>query len=137
MLPRGIRNNNPLNIRIGNKWVGEVESPTDSDFEQFTTMMYGLRAGFKLLRRYIERYHLCTVKEILSRWAPTSDNNTRSYISFVCERSKIGALETLSFNDEKKMVALVEAMCVYENGQVVNLDEIWRAYLLVKSRLKP
>lgn len=137
MLPRGIRNNNPLNIRIGNKWVGEVEKPTDKDFEQFTSMVYGLRAGYKLIRRYIERYHLCTVKEILSRWAPTTENNTQSYVSFVCERSGIGALETLSFGDENKMVALVEAMCVFENGQKVSLDDIWRAYLIVKSALKP
>ena len=136
MLPRGIRNNNPLNIRIGNKWVGEVQNPTDSEFEQFTSMVYGLRAGFKLIRRYIERYHLCTVKEILSRWAPTNENNTKSYVSFVCERSGIGALDTISFDDENKMVALVEAMCVFENGQRVRLDDIWRAYLIVKSTLK-
>lgn len=137
MVPRGIRNNNPLNIRIGNKWKGEVECPTDRDFEQFTCMHYGLRAGFILLRRYIERYHLCTVKEILSRWAPTTENNTESYVSFVCKRSGIGALDTLSFDDENKMVALVEAMCVFENGQSVSLDDIWRAYLIVKSALKP
>ena len=137
MLPRGIRNNNPLNIRIGSKWVGEVQNPTDSEFEQFSSMVYGLRAGFKLIRRYIERYHLCTVKEILSRWAPTTENNTQTYVSFVCERSGISALETLSFDDENKMVALVEAMCVFENGQGVSLDDIWRAYLIVKSALKP
>lgn len=137
MLPRGIRNNNPLNIRIGNKWVGEVQNPTDSDFEQFTSMVYGLRAGFKLIRRYIERYHLCTVKEILSRWAPTTENNTAAYVSFVCERSGIGALDTLSFDDEYKMVVLVEAMCVYENGVEISHDDILRAYLLVKSALKP
>mgnify|MGYP007032335315 CR=1 FL=1 len=37
-LPRGIRNNNPLNIRIGNVWLGEVQSPDDPEFEQFVSM---------------------------------------------------------------------------------------------------
>lgn len=43
MLPRGIRNNNPLNIKIGNDWKGEVPN-TDGTFEQFESMEYGLRA---------------------------------------------------------------------------------------------
>jgi hypothetical protein len=33
--PRGIRNNNPLNIRIGNDWQGERKPNTDGAFEQF------------------------------------------------------------------------------------------------------
>ena len=68
MLPRGIRNNNPLNIRIGNKWVGEVKSPTDPSFEQFSCMPYGLRAAFIILRRYIEVYKLNTISKIVSRY---------------------------------------------------------------------
>ena len=71
-IPRGIRNNNPLNIRIGNVWLGEVPNPTDHEFEQLVSMFYGLRAGFILLRRYIRRYHLTTVPDIISRWAPGS-----------------------------------------------------------------
>ena len=38
--PRGIRNNNPLNIRVGNNWQGERKPNTDGAFEQFTTMQY-------------------------------------------------------------------------------------------------
>ena len=40
-IPRGIRNNNPLNIRVGNNWKGEVSQPTDHTFEQFTEMKWG------------------------------------------------------------------------------------------------
>jgi hypothetical protein len=43
IIPRGIRNNNPLNIRIGNTWLGERPEPTDHDFEEFVSMEYGLR----------------------------------------------------------------------------------------------
>ena len=44
-IPRGIRNNNPLNIRIGNQWLGERANPNDPAFEQFVAMEYGIRAG--------------------------------------------------------------------------------------------
>ena len=32
-VPRGIRNNNPLNIRKGNNWQGERHPQTDPAFE--------------------------------------------------------------------------------------------------------
>ena len=131
MLPRGIRNNNPLNIRVGNKWKGEVENPTDQDFEQFTCMHYGLRAGFILLRRYIERYHLNTITEIISRWAPSTENNTRAYINRVSERVGISALEKISFNDRKTMVALVDAMVLQECGTTIANNLIEDAYTIV------
>ena len=84
-VPRGIRNNNPLNIRIGNVWLGEVQNPTDPEFEQFVHIKYGLRAGFVLLRRYINHYHRNTVPMILAAWAPSSENNTIKYIDYVCQ----------------------------------------------------
>ena len=130
MLPRGIRNNNPLNIRVGCKWIGEVENPTDHDFEQFTCMHYGLRAGFILLKRYIERYHLCTITDILSRWAPSKENQTRKYIEYICDVAHIGALDKISFNDADKMIAIVDAMCYYENGQSVPYNVIQEGYAL-------
>ena len=85
--PRGIRNNNPLNIRIGNTWLGEVPNPTDSDFEQFVSVVYGLRAAFCILRRYIRRYHRDTIAKIICAWAPTNENNTALYISQVASVS--------------------------------------------------
>ena len=48
MLPRGIRNNNPLNIRLNpeNRWQGRVSPKHNSDgaFEQFQDPIMGLRA---------------------------------------------------------------------------------------------
>ena len=51
--PRGIRNNNPLNIRKGNNWQGEISPQSDKEFEQFESMTMGVRAGMKILRNYI------------------------------------------------------------------------------------
>ena len=127
-IPRGIRNCNPLNIRIGNVWLGEVPQPTDNEFEQFVSMFYGLRAGFILLRRYIRRYHLTTVPDIISRWAPGSENNTVKYIDTVCQLSGIAPDTQLDYGDEETMVNMVDAMILVECGQHVDRSTIIKAY---------
>lgn len=129
-VPRGIRNNNPLNIRIGNVWIGEVLDPTDKEFEQFISMAYGIRAGFKLLYRYINRYNLRTIEDIISRWAPPSENKTEDYISHVSKLSGIPADKILCFDDVEKMCALVDAMIYVECGQHIPMETIERGYYL-------
>ena len=131
-IPRGIRNNNPLNIRIGNKWLGEVPAPTDTQFEQFTRMEYGVRAGFLLIKRYIERYHLNTIFLIVSRWAPPSENKTDVYIASVEKLSGIPADKELRFYDNVEIVSLVDAMIVVECGQHIDMDIIRKGYMLAR-----
>lgn len=132
-LPRGIRNNNPLNIRIGNAWVGEVEHPTDNQFEQFTSMVYGLRAGFIILRRYIERYHINTIEGIISRWAPNNENNTGKYILAVSSLMDMSPSTEICFNDEYIMTFLVAAMVRVECGCDVNAKDILAGYRMAKN----
>ena len=127
-IPRGIRNNNPLNIRIGNVWLGEVKESTDNEFEQFISMFYGLRAGFILLRRYINRYHLSTIPLIISRWAPGSENNTVKYIDTVCRLSGMQTDTQLAYTSEEQMLSLVVAMIFVECGQHVDRATILKAY---------
>lgn len=126
--PRGIRNNNPLNIRIGNTWLGEVPNPTDSDFEQFVHVKYGLRAGFCILRRYIRRYKRNTVRKIVTAWAPSTENNTERYIQLV---SKFGCLDAdaeIHYEDSLTMCSLVQAMARVEVGETIPLQVIEDAY---------
>ena len=127
-VPRGIRNNNPLNIRIGNVWLGEVNNPTDPNFEQFVHIKYGLRAGFVLLRRYINHYHRNTVPMILAAWAPSSENNTLKYIDFVCQRANITSTQSLTYTDKPVMVQLVKAMAKYESGADIDENTIGQSY---------
>lgn len=129
--PRGIRNNNPLNIRIGNTWLGEVPNPTDSDFEQFVSMEYGLRAAFCILRRYIRRYGRNTPSKIISAWAPTSENNTQHYIDVVCRRSMIAPDESIDYADENTMCRLVKAMAFVECGVDIDSSIIEKSYYMV------
>lgn len=127
-IPRGIRNNNPLNIRIGNVWIGEVDNPTDPDFEQFKSMVYGVRAGFVLLRRYIRHYHRTTIPQVIAAWAPASENNVTKYVETVCQLSGIAPDATLDYFNRDQMVALVDAMIYVECGQHINQQQIIDGY---------
>lgn len=126
--PRGIRNNNPLNIRIGNTWLGEVPNPTDSEFEQFVSVRYGLRAAFYILRRYIRRYGRNTPAKIIRAWAPAVENNTLRYIEVVCKRSLIAPDEVIDYADKNTMVRLVKAMAFVECGVQLDDDVIGCSY---------
>ena len=128
MIPRGIRNNNPLNIRVGNVWLGEVKNPTDPHFEQFNSMEYGLRAGFILLRRYIRHYKRITIEDIISSWAPCNENNTKAYIDTVVKVSGIPGTQILHYSNKDTMCKLVDAMCFVENGKHVSMEKISKGY---------
>ena len=133
MIPRGIRNNNPLNIRKGNDWQGERTPQTDKSFEEFTTLEMGLRAGFIILRNYMtKRPPLRTISQIISRWAPTNENNTTAYIKEVSRRSLIDADAIVWFSEKNKMCRIVQAMCWVECGQEVSFGRIENAYELAK-----
>lgn len=128
--PRGIRNCNPLNIRIGNTWMGERPNPDDTEFEQFVNMECGLRAGFCILRRYIKRYRLNTIRLIVSRWAPSNENNTAKYIEAVSTQMNRDPDEPIQFEDEDTMCSLVSAMCRVECGQSIDEAKILKGYRL-------
>lgn len=126
--PRGIRNNNPLNIRIGNTWLGERPNPTDPAFEEFVTMEYGLRAAFLILRRYIRRYKKNTISSIVSTWAPSSENNTLKYIDRVALMTHLSPDDPIDYYDRDTMCKLVAAMAQVECGQPIDEAKIIRAY---------
>lgn len=114
-VPRGIRNNNPLNIRIGNKWKGLKVPNTDGSFDQFISVYWGYRAAFVILRNYIRKYKYNTVKKIISRFAPSTENNTAAYIKTVCAKTGYKPDQVLSptYDDLSKLVyamAWVESM---------------------------
>ena len=123
-LPRGYRNNNPLNIRISqaNKWQGEVENNTDGVFEQFVAMEYGYRAAMKLIQNYINNYGLRTVTDIISRWAPNNENNTSGYITRVCNSTGWTPAKVIDPYNREDMTDLAYAMALVENGVTILPD---------------
>lgn len=132
--PRGIRNNNPLNIRKGNNWQGERHPQTDPEFEEFSSMLNGLRAGFIILRKYLTRrpkgYGCNCIQDIIERWAPPTENNTLAYIQRVCAKSMLTAREPIKWGEKNKLCRIVWGMCLVECGQEVSFGMIENAYAL-------
>jgi hypothetical protein len=115
MIPRGIRNNNPGNIKKSKtKWFGKIEGD-DAVFETFDTMEHGIRALLAILRTYIEKHKLHTIEEIIKRFAPSSENNTEAYVRAVCRDSGFDR-DTILFFDREDMLPLTIAIIKHENG---------------------
>ena len=122
---RGIRNNNPLNIRrSADRWEGAKIEQTDPSFVQFVNMAYGYRAAWKILESYWNHFHRTRqpyqVKTIIARWAPPTENDTKAYIHSVLRLSGLGGVENLPQPsrgvDMERLVRLMAAMTVVECG---------------------
>ena len=122
---RGIRNNNPLNIRhSASHWQGERKEQTDKSFVQFQTMAYGYRAAWKVLESYWKHFYRqrepFTVENIIRRWAPPSENPTDAYIRTVLKLTSLGGNEHLPQPsrgvDTDRLERLVAAMTTMECG---------------------
>ena len=123
MLPRGIRNNNPLNIRrtAKDQWKGLRAQQTDASFCQFESLDYGWRAAFYLLTRtYYHKYRLFTIRAIISRWAPPNENLTSTYIQNVCRLTEIPPDEPIGIPSDQpeRWMAVGWAMAIQENGLI-------------------
>lgn len=130
-IPRGIRNNNPLNIRYvkKNNWKGRVIHKIDAEFEEFIGMKWGYRAAFLILHKYMTVYKLRTVFQLCARWAPLNDNNdTMGYVRFVCNRLGCSQNDELSFIDVERMVSLAAAMTKIECGVEADEQQILSGY---------
>ena len=98
---RGMRNNNPLNIRHGkSRWQGMADMQLDKEFVTFETLAYGYRAAWVLIDNY--RFHLAragkqyNMSDIIHRWAPPADrNDTARYVETVRRISGLDPLATL------------------------------------------
>lgn len=116
-MTRGQRNNNPGNIRHGDKWQGLAADQPDSEFCTFSEPRWGIRAIARLLITYQDKYGINTVRGIVSRWAPSSENNTASYIRHVCHLTGMEEDEPLDVHDYEDLEPLVKAIIHHENGQ--------------------
>ena len=111
----GTKNNNPLNIRYNkaNQWQGMTGE--NKGYCTFVSSIYGMRAAAVLLKNYITKYRLTSVKNLIHRWAPPSDNNpTQNYINFVA--GKLGISPNAAVLTVSDIPALIKAMIKFENG---------------------
>lgn len=130
-MSRGLRNNNPGNIRRSRvRYKGEVRPSRDPDFKEFSTMAYGYRAVFVLLDTYRSRYGLNTIRQMLNRYAPPTENFTEGYVRFVADYSGVMPDEVVDTRSEKDMIPIVAAMSKIENGVAANIADVERGWEL-------
>ena len=122
---RGIRNNNPGNIRKGkSKWQGLSDEQLDIEFCTFKTPQHGIRALAIILKNYQRKYALNCIATIIPRYAPSSENNPKAYIDSVAEKTGFGAMQHLDLSKPEVMKPLVKAVIHHENGRNPYGDEI-------------
>jgi hypothetical protein len=124
-LIRGERNNNPGNIRISsNAWRGKIPitQNTDKVFEQFDTAINGIRALGKLLIGYSKNYGLKTVRGIISRYAPPTENITDAYVKAVAQEMNLTPDSLVTVTNPDTLFFLAKAIIRHENGRVSYTD---------------
>lgn len=134
--PRGIRNNNPLNIRKGSEWQGMSKEQNDPSFVQFISMQYGIRAAFKLMINHISGFKGTrpprnTISKLISVWAPPYENATIKYIDFVCQAVGLQASEIIDHKDASIMCKIARAMAFVECGQWIDEDIFKSSWFLI------
>lgn len=133
--PRGIRNNNPGNIKYqsSNQWQGKVPVSQNTDaldvdgepkFEQFISFAYGVRALIYLIKnRYIPTGRN-TLRLIVNSFAPDGGAN---YVNFLVSRVGISADQVISENDENAIKKIVQGIGRFENGMEAISDSQYQA----------
>jgi hypothetical protein len=115
--PRGIRNSNPLNLRISdNAWQGKRCPNTDGTFEQFDSAIDGIRAGAKLFLTYYRDYGLDSVHGLIGRFAPSNENDTEAYVNDVAGMMTVSPSTPLIVDNQAILENLITAVTFHENG---------------------
>lgn len=123
--PRGIRNNNPLNIESGKFTQGQPGyTGSDGRFAQFSAPDQGQAAADKLLQVYAGK-GINTVAGIVNRWAPPSDNNpTPTYAATVAKQIGVDPNAPINIADPSVRQKIIGAMAQFENGKPVQMAPV-------------
>lgn len=123
MASRGVRNNNPGNIRKGAPWQGLASPADDGEFCCFSSPAYGIRAIARTLITYQDKRKakdgskIDTVQEIIERWAPESENNTKAYVAHAADALQVKRTDRVNVHDYAVMKALIKVIILHENGE--------------------
>ena len=120
----GQRINNPLNVRqYGQGFEGDVGE--ENSFIKFEDPRYGVRAADKVLSTYGRDYGIDTIEDVISRYAPPSDDNpTQAYIDFVSGKTGIGQSEEIDLQDPELRARLLSPMAMLESRTEISPQEV-------------
>lgn len=133
-MTRSERNNNPGNIRLtSDRWRGQVLPPPDRGFATFAEPKWGYRALFVVLEGYMIRHGLVTIRSIIGRYAPPSENATAAYIRSVCRATGWGPDDPLD-PCGRVMQDLARAITLVESGKPADEKALREGYALYERR---
>jgi len=113
----GLRNNNPGNIRPGDAWQG-MTGEADG-FVVFQDISWGLRAlATDITNKVRKGYN--TIRLLVTRYAPPSENDTAAYIAAVSNDTGIDPDQMIAYSTDT-LHSLMRAIIDHENGQQANL----------------
>lgn len=131
-LPRGIRNNNPLNLRLTKiNWVGKVPNSQNSDkaFEQFVDVKYGFRAAAKDLVSDFKKGKT-SIQLLINEFAPPHENNTNSYAANVAKYVGFNVDAIMDYGTFRgSLHKILYRMHISENGKPFYTEEQIKEYI--------
>ncbi len=122
-LHRNERNNNPGNIRAGAfaNSLGAI-GKDEAGFAVFPDMKTGFAASRSLLASYGKK-GFNTVNSIIGRWAPSNENDTGKYSSFISKYMGVSGNSKLNMNDPATLSKLSMGIAKYEGMNSARLGE--------------
>jgi hypothetical protein len=116
---RGIRNNNPGNIRYNaaNQWQGQTGQDS-AGFATFDTAANGVRAIAVILKNYSAHYGLSTVDGLIRRWSATDQD---AYVANVSAALGVGPYDSIDVTDPATLTAIVDAIIAQEDSKAAEL----------------
>lgn len=122
MTTRGERNRNPSNIDYSPtvNWQGQtgIETGVPSPrFAVFSDVKWGIRACARQLLSYQSQHGLRTVRGLIDRWAPPSENNTGAYVAAVAAGVGVEPDDEIDVDTVAIALPLVRSIIIHENGE--------------------
>lgn len=119
--------NNPFNIRFSNNnnWVGQLTS--DNGFCTFKSIDYGVRAMLMILYRY-NNIGISSIEGIINRFAPSSENPTSSYVSFVSGCMCVSKSYEIDVFSPLDVYDFLQQVAFFESKYALNRITFNRAY---------
>ena len=116
LTPRGIRNNNPGNIRFNERFIWRGQSGQDSEhFLQFTDALHGIRAMALLLGDYVEYHGIRSIRALIERWAPYPLYRVGPYADYVARACLVDPTERIHLLGYA--LCIITSMIQFENGE--------------------
>lgn len=108
----------------------------DREFEEFSSMEFGIRAGIKLVCNHIDgrvssHQPARTIVQLINAWAPPTENNTGAYVKAVETMTGINRYQRIYSNNRQMISRIIQAMAKVETGVMLDMSLIRSAWDLL------